>query len=101
MTHRPKGWWVLYLWANGSGEQHDRNEIWWDVSRERARRSNTVADIVLGRLEERPVVVVSAMAGVTDSTVGDVERGGFRIFPEASKLLRRFVSGTWLSCPRW
>ena len=67
MTHRPKGWWVLCLWANSSRGVSMIVMKFGGTSVENDTAISRVADIVLGRLEERPVVVVSAMAGVTDT----------------------------------
>ena len=50
---------------------------------------NRVASIVLGRLEERPVVVVSAMAGVTDALLAMSGAAASGSLPEALKLLRK------------
>ncbi len=50
---------------------------------------NRVADIVLGRLEERPVVVVSAIAGVTDALLAMSNAAASGSLPEALKLLRK------------
>ena len=50
---------------------------------------NRVADIVLGRLDERPVVVVSAMAGVTDALLAMSSAAASGSLPEALKLLRK------------
>ncbi len=50
---------------------------------------NRVADIVLGRLDERPVVVVSAMAGVTDALLAMSSAVASGSLPEALKLLRK------------
>ena len=50
---------------------------------------NRVADIVLGRLQERPVVVVSAMAGVTDALLAMSSAVASGSLPEALKLLRK------------
>jgi aspartate kinase len=48
-----------------------------------------VADIVHGRLAEQPVVVVSAMAGVTDSLVAMSNAAASGALSEALKLLRK------------
>lgn len=48
-----------------------------------------VADIVSARLEERPVVVVSAMRSVTDSLVAMSGAAASGSFPDALKLLRK------------
>jgi aspartate kinase len=48
-----------------------------------------VADIVHDRLGERPIVVVSAMAGVTDSLVAMSAAAASGSLPEALKLLRK------------
>lgn len=45
------------------------------------------ADIVLGRLEHRPVVVVSALAGVTDSLLAMSRRAALGLLPQATELL--------------
>ncbi len=50
---------------------------------------NRVAGIVNARLEERPVVVVSAMAGVTDSLLAMSGAAASGSLPEALKLLRK------------
>jgi aspartate kinase len=47
------------------------------------------ADIVLGRLEQRPVVVVSALAGVTDSLLAMSQAAASGSLPEAMELLRQ------------
>ncbi len=48
-----------------------------------------VAGIVLGRMEERPIVVVSAMAGVTDALLAMSNAAASGSLPEALKLLRK------------
>ena len=47
------------------------------------------ADIVFARLEQRPVVVVSAMAGVTDSLLAMSQAAASGSLPQAMELLRR------------
>ena len=47
------------------------------------------ADIVLGRLEQRPVVVVSALAGVTDSLLAMSKAAASGSLPQAMELLRQ------------
>ncbi len=56
---------------------------------------NRVAGIVGARLEERPVVVVSAMAGVTDSLVAMSGAAASGSLPEALKLLRKIRQRHW------
>ena len=48
-----------------------------------------VADIVRGRLNERPVVVVSALAGVTDALLAMSAAAASGSLHEALKLLRK------------
>jgi aspartate kinase len=48
-----------------------------------------VSDIVLDRLNDRPVVVVSAMAGVTDALLAMSSAAASGSLPEALKLLRK------------
>ncbi len=45
------------------------------------------ANIVLGRLEQRPVVVVSALAGVTDSLLAMSQHAASGLLPQALELL--------------
>jgi aspartate kinase len=59
------------------------------TSVENERAIDRVADIVLGRLAERPVVVVSAMAGVTDALSAMASAAASGSLPEALKLLRK------------
>lgn len=47
------------------------------------------ADIVLDRLEQRPVVVVSALAGVTDSLLAMSRHAASGLLPQATELLRQ------------
>ena len=47
------------------------------------------ADIVRGRLEQRPVVVVSALAGVTDSLLAMSQAAASRSLLQATELLRQ------------
>ncbi len=47
------------------------------------------AEIALGRLEQRPVVVVSALAGVTDSLLAMSRQAASGILPQAMDLLQQ------------
>ena len=47
------------------------------------------ADIVLGRMEQRPVVVVSALAGVTDSLLAMAKAAASGLLPQAVESLRQ------------
>jgi aspartate kinase len=59
------------------------------TSVEDARAIDRVAQIVSGRLAQKPVVVVSAMAGVTDSLVAMSRSAASGSLPEALRLLRQ------------
>jgi aspartate kinase len=59
------------------------------TSVEDAKAIRRVGDIVLGRLEQRPVVVVSAMAGVTDALLTMARTAASGSLPEALKILRQ------------
>ena len=59
------------------------------TSVENDKAINRVAEIVRCRLEERPVVVVSAMAGVTDALLAMSGAAASGSLPEALKLLRK------------
>src|SRR5664279_1193151 len=89
MTHRPKGWWVLHLWSNSERGASMIVMKFGGTSVENHTAINRVADIVLGRLDERPVVVVSAMAGVTDALLAMSSAAASGSLPEALKLLRK------------
>jgi aspartate kinase len=89
MTHRPKGWWVLHLWADSDQGASMIVMKFGGTSVENQAAINRVADIVRGRLRERPVVVVSAMAGVTDALLTMSRAAASGSLPEALKLLRK------------
>ncbi len=59
------------------------------TSLENSAAIGRAADIVLGRLEQRPVVVVSALAGVTDSLLAMSRAAASGSLPEAVALLRQ------------
>ena len=89
MTHRPKGWWVLHLWTNSERGASMIVMKFGGTSVENETAIGRVADIVRARLDEQPVVVVSAMAGVTDSLVAMSSAAASGSLPEALKLLRK------------
>jgi hypothetical protein len=62
---------------------------------------NRVADIVLGRLDERPVVVVSAIAGVTDALPAMSGAAASGFLPEALSCFEGSASGTSPFCLPW
>ena len=89
MTHRPKGWWVLRLWTISEQGASMIVMKFGGTSVENETAISRVADIVHDRLDEQPVVVVSAMAGVTDALVAMSSAAASGALPEALKLLRK------------
>jgi len=59
------------------------------TSVEDAKAISRLADIVKGRLDRKPVVIVSAMAKVTDSLVAMSHAAANGALPDALKLLRQ------------
>jgi len=59
------------------------------TSVEDAKAIGRLAEIVKGRLDRKPVVIVSAMAKVTDSLVAMSHAAANGALPDALKLLRQ------------
>src|SRR5271165_5307165 len=89
MNPPPKGRWVLHLGANANEGAIMIVMKFGGTSVEDSGAIERAADIVVGRLEQRPVVVVSALAGVTDSLLAMSKAAASGSLPQALELLRQ------------